>query len=119
MEDMKDNCLILGLLKTYQDPEPRLADFAIHCAGKNGEEIVWCHKIILVLRSEYFDGLLRTEPEAKSISLPDYSFEVVKTVVKSAIKLFRMSCNASLKQFLLKFSLILVILIEIMVTKDS
>ena len=85
MEDMKDNCLILGLLKTYQDPEPRLADFAIHCAGKNGEEIVWCHKIVLVLRSEYFDGLLRTEPEAKSISLPDYSFEVVKTVVKSAI----------------------------------
>ena len=85
MEDMKDNGLVLGLLKTYQDPEPRFADFAIHCSGENGEEIVWCHKIVLVLRSEYFDGLLRTEPETKSISLPDYSFEVIKAVVKSAI----------------------------------
>ena len=36
-------------------------------------------------QSEYFDGLLRTEPETKSISLPDYSFEVIKAVVKSAI----------------------------------
>jgi len=81
----KDYGLILGLLKIYEDPEPRFADFAIHCAGENGEEIVWCHKIVLVLRSEYFDGLLRTEPETKSISLPDYSFEVVKAVVKSAI----------------------------------
>ena len=86
MEDMKkDYGLILGLLKIYEDPEPRFADFAIHCAGENGEEIVWCHKIVLVLRSEYFDRLLRTEPETKSISLPNYSFEVVKAVVKSAI----------------------------------
>ena len=82
---MEDNGLILGLLKTYEDPEPRFADFAIHCTGPKGEETVWCHKILLVLRSGYFDGLLRMEPETKSISLPDFSFEVVKAVVKSAI----------------------------------
>ena len=51
---MKDNSLILALLKTYEDPEPRYADFAIHCTGENGEEIVWCHLLILRLRSEYF-----------------------------------------------------------------
>ena len=66
---MKDNSLILALLKTYEDPEPRYADFAIHCTGENGEEIVWCHLLILRLRSEYFNGLLRMEPETKSISL--------------------------------------------------
>ena len=46
MEDMKkDYGLILGLLKIYEDPEPRFADFAIHCAGENGEEIVRCHEV--------------------------------------------------------------------------
>jgi len=82
---MEDNGLILGLLKTYEDPEPRFADFAIHCTGPKGDETVWCHKILLVLRSGYFDGLLRMEPETKSISLPDFSLEVVRAVVKSAI----------------------------------
>ena len=82
---MKDNSLILALLKTYEDPEPRFADFAIYCTGENGEEIVWCHLLVLRLRSEYFNGLLRMEPETKSISLHDYSSEVVRAVVKSAI----------------------------------
>ena len=82
---MKDNSLILALLETYEDPEPRYADFAIHCTGENGEEIVWCHLLILRLRSEYFNGLLRMEPETKSISLYEYSSEVVRSVVKSAI----------------------------------
>ena len=53
--------------------------------GENGEEIVWCHLLVLRLRSEYFNGLLRMEPETKSISLYEYSSEVVKAVVKSAI----------------------------------
>ena len=85
MEDIEDNGLILGLLKTYEDPEPRFADFAIHCTGPKGEEIVWSHKILLVMRSGYFDGLLRMQPETKSISLPDYSSDVVRAVVKSVI----------------------------------
>ena len=85
MKDMKDNSLILALLETYEDPEPKYADFAIHCTGENGEEIVWCHLLVLRLRSEYFNGLLRMEPETKSISLHEYSSEVVKAVVKSAI----------------------------------
>ena len=85
MEEIEDNGLILGLLKTYEDAEPRFADFAIHCTGPKGEEIVWSHKILLVLRSGYFDGLLRMQPETKSISLPDYSSDVVRAVVKSAI----------------------------------
>ena len=85
MEDIEDNGLILGLLKTYEDAEPRFADFAIHCTGPKGDEIVWSHKILLVLRSGYFDGLLRMQPETKSISLPDYSSDVVRAVVKSVI----------------------------------
>ena len=85
MEEIEDNGLILGLLKTYEDAEPRFADFAIHCTGPKGEEIVRSHKILLVLRSGYFDGLLRMQPETKSISLPDYSSDVVRAVVKSVI----------------------------------
>ena len=80
--DSEDDGLIEGLLKTYEESEPRFADFAIHCQN---DEIVLCHKILLVLRSGYFDGLLRMEPETKSVSLSEYPVDVVKSVVKSAI----------------------------------
>ena len=44
------------------------SDEKMYLRMENGEEIVRCHKIVLILRSEYFDGLLRMEPENKSIS---------------------------------------------------
>ena len=82
MEDMEDNKLIEGLMKIYEESDPKFADFSINC--QNGQ-IVKSHKLILAIRSEYFDGLFRLEPNKTSIDLSDFSFEVVKAVIQSMI----------------------------------
>ena len=42
-------------------------------------------KLLLSIRSGYFDGLFRIEPDKQSVNLTDYSPEVIKAVVQAVI----------------------------------
>merc|ERR1712226_993628 len=70
---------LLAALKGFQENYQDLADFTI--IARNHEEYK-SHKLLLAVRSKYFEALFRTEPEKKSVKL-DFDGQILEIILKS------------------------------------
>ena len=73
---------VKGLLEVYGKQPLPFGDFTIDC--EDGQ--VEAHRLILALRSKYFDALFRLEGnKVRSLSLPQFSHDIMSAIVKSLI----------------------------------
>ena len=74
---------LLAALKGFQENYRDLADFTI--IARNHEEYK-SHKLLLAVRSKYFEALFRTEPEKKSVKL-DFDGQILEIILKSLVSI--------------------------------
>ena len=83
-QDQSDASLTKNLREFYKNQYPNFCDLSIKCADG---QVVEAHKLILVLKSEYFSALFRQQPTLSELNLPQYEAPLIRVIIKSLVEI--------------------------------
>ena len=79
-----EQSLLKKLKLLYKSTNPKHCDVSFKCSdGKS----IYGHKIIMAIRSDYFDTLFRYEPNKTQFDVPQFDSKLMNIIIQSMVEI--------------------------------
>ena len=79
-----EQSLLKKLKLLYKSTNPKHCDVSFKCSdGKS----IYGHKVIMAIRSDYFDTLFRYEPNKTQFEVPQFDSKLMNVIIKSMVEI--------------------------------